>query len=151
MSKLEKYLAKATEEAPLIEIEETIDGDVWRVRKLTLPEDRACERLADKGEKFDWFRYNDARIVKATEHDFPWNNPELLKAYKVGDKNELPAKLFANNPEHYAKLLAAVRRVNSGVSESETVEALKNSSEPTEKQATSVGPSSSEEGDQVTS
>jgi len=126
MSKLEKYLAKAKETAARPEITVTIDGDVWRVRRLTLSENRMCERLAEKGDKFDYYRYNDARIVKSTEHDFPWNDPALLKAYGAADKYELPAKLFEHNPDGYVKLLDAVRRVNLGNTESEAIEEAKN-------------------------
>lgn len=126
MSKLEKYLAKATEHTPRKEIMVTIEGEEWRVRQLTLQESRSCEKAAEVGESIDWYRYNDARIVKSTEHDFPWNDPALLSAYGVGTKFELPAKLFDKEPESYAKLLDAVRRVNAGVSEQEVVDELKN-------------------------
>lgn len=126
MSKLEKYLAKATEHAPRKEITVTVEGEEWKVRQLTLNESRACEKTAEVGENMDWYRYNDARIVKSTEHDFPWNDPGLLAAYGVGTKFELPAKMFDDQPDAYAKLLEAVRKVNAGVSESETVEELKN-------------------------
>ncbi|MGG3873236.1 phage tail assembly chaperone [Brevibacillus laterosporus] len=126
MSKLEKFLSKASELEPRKEIEVTIDGDVWKVRQMTLSESRICEREADKGDKFDWYRYNDARIVKSTEHDFNWNDPELKKAYKAGDKFELPAKLFDRNPNGYAALLEAVRNINSGNTEADAVEEAKN-------------------------
>ncbi|AKF92640.1 phage tail assembly chaperone [Brevibacillus laterosporus] len=126
MSKLEKFLSKASELESRKEIEVTIDGDVWKVRQMTLSESRICEREADKGDKFDWYRYNDARIVKATEYDFNWNDPELKKAYKAGDKFELPAKLFDHNPNGYATLLEAVRNINSGNTESDAVEEAKN-------------------------
>lgn len=151
MSKLEKYLAKASEKVPRIEKTVIINGDEWKVRKLTLSENRVCERLADKGEKIDYYALNDARVVKSTEHDFPWNNPDLLKAYGVGTKYELPSRMFDEDPDSYAELLAAVREVNYGVSEKETVEELKNSSEPTENQATSVGHTSAEEENHATS
>ncbi|RNB91997.1 hypothetical protein EDM56_04385 [Brevibacillus fluminis] len=126
MSKLEKYLAKANEQASRKELIVNVAGDEWKVRQLTLQESRSCERLAEVGDTMDWYRYNDARLVKATEHDFPWNDPALLTAYGVGTKFELPAKLFDAEPESYAKLLDAVRRVNSGVSETEVVDELKN-------------------------
>jgi hypothetical protein len=126
MSKLEKFLAKASEPVQRKEITVTIDGDEWKVRQLTLPELRACERMATKGDNIDWYRYNDARIVKATEHDFPWNSPELLKAYGAVDKYDLPAKLFEHTPEGYTKLLDAVRRVNAGQTEADVVEEAKN-------------------------
>lgn len=133
MGKLEKFLAQAHEDAPRKTVTVTIDGDEWSVRALTLSELRACERLADKGESFDWYRYNDARIVKATEHDFAWNNQELLKAYKAADKYDLPAKLFDRNMDGYAKLLNAVREVSQEMSEAALVEEAKNLSDPTEK------------------
>lgn len=126
MSKLQKYLAKAKEQAPRKEIEVAIDGDVWKVRQLNLSELRECERMADKGEKTDWFLYNDARLVKATEHDFPWNQEELKKAYKVGSKYELVEKIFHDNPDGYTQLLQAVRQVNAGQSEEEAIEEAKN-------------------------
>lgn len=126
MNKLEKYLAKASEDTPRKEISVTIDGEEWKVRQLNLVELRECERLADKGEKTDWFLYNDARIVKATEHEFPWNNEELKKAYKVGTKYELVEKIFKDNPEGYQKLLAAARQVSVTQTESEAIEEAKN-------------------------
>lgn len=126
MSKLQKYLAKAQEQAPRKEIEVVIDGDTWKVRQLNLSELRECERMADKGEKTDWFLYNDARLVKATEHDFPWNQEELKKAYKVGSKYELVEKIFRDNPDGYTQLLQAVRQVNVGQSEEEAIEEAKN-------------------------
>ncbi|GED68686.1 hypothetical protein BRE01_23880 [Brevibacillus reuszeri] len=126
MSKLQKYLAKANEQTPRKEIVVNIDGDEWKVRQLNLSELRDCERMADKGEKTNWFLYNDARLVKATEHDFPWNQEELKKAYKVGTKYELVEKVFCDNPEGYTKLLNAVREVNAGQSEEEAIEEAKN-------------------------
>ncbi|EMT54234.1 hypothetical protein I532_01470 [Brevibacillus borstelensis AK1] len=150
MSKLEKYLAKAQESVQRRTGTVTIDGDEWSVRELTMPENRQCFRLAeDDNGRFDTFRYNDVRIVKATEHDFPWNNKELLLAYKAKDKYDLPVKLFAHNQAGYQALLDKVNEVNSKVkTEQEVVNELKNSSEPTEKQATSVGHFSTDEGDQ---
>ena len=140
MNKLEKYLAKATEPVVRKSEDVIINGDTWNVRQLTLTEERVCFRQADDGQgNFDSYRYNDARIVKATEHDFPWNDEALLKAYKVGTKNELPAKLFDNEPATYRELLAAVNRINNNLpTEQKLVEDLKNSSEPTAKQATSA-------------
>jgi len=126
MSKLEKFLAKASEPVQRKEITVDIDGDEWKVRQLTLVELRQCERMADRGDKIDWYRYNDARIVKATEHDFPWSDMALLKAYGAADKFELPAKLFEHNPDGYTKLLDAVRRVNAGQTEADAVEEAKN-------------------------
>ncbi|MFC8685650.1 hypothetical protein HPY28_18565 [Brevibacillus sp. HB1.2] len=125
-NKLEKFLAKANEQTSRKEITVTIDGDEWKVRQLNLSELRECERMADKGEKTDWFLYNDARLVKATEHDFPWNQEELKKAYKVGTKYELVEKIFRDNPEGYTKLLNAVREVNATQTEEEAIEEAKN-------------------------
>jgi len=141
MSKLEKYLAKAQEPVQRRTGTVTIDGEEWSVRELTMSENRQAYKLAeDANGRFDVFRYNDIRIVKATEHDFPWNNQELLKAYKAKDKFDLPVRLFERNPEGYQALLDKVNEVNARVkSEQEVVDELKNSSEPTEKQATSVG------------
>lgn len=151
MSKLEKYLAKAQE--PIVRKTEvvTIDGDEWEVRQLTLSEERDCFRRAeDKDGNFDSFKYNDARIVKATEHAFEWNNVGLLNAYKAKDKFEMPARLFNGNREAYRELLAAVNRVNSNLkTEQELVEDLKNSSDQTEKPGTSAEPSSTEEEDRL--
>ncbi|MGC5327106.1 phage tail assembly chaperone [Brevibacillus sp. SYSU BS000544] len=126
MSKLEKYLAKAKDEAARKTMTVEIDGEVWSVRSLTLTELRTCERMADKGEEFDWYRYNDARIVKATEHEFQWNNQDLQKAYKAVDKYDLPAKLFDHDMEGYAKLLNAIREISQEQSEEELVEEAKN-------------------------
>lgn len=153
MSKLEKYLAKAQEPVQRRTGSVTIDGDEWNVRELTFAESRQCVKLAeDSSGRFDIFRYNDVRIVKATEHDFPWNDRDLLKAYKAKDKYDLPVKLFAHNQAGYQELLDKVNEVNSHVkSEQEVVEELKNSSEPTEKQVTSVGLSSTDGDDLPTS
>ncbi|MCG3084531.1 hypothetical protein LD028_08730, partial [Anoxybacillus sp. LAT27] len=94
----------------------TIDGEEWSVRELTLSENRQAYKLAeDANGRFDVFRYNDIRIVKATEHDFPWNNQELLKAYKAKDKFDLPVRLFERNPEGYQALLDKVNEVNARV------------------------------------
>ncbi len=136
MSKLEKYLAKAAEDVPRKTMTVKIDGEIWSVRSLTLTELRACERMADKGDHFDWYRYNDARIVKATEHDFAWSNPELLKAYRAVEKYELPARLFNANLDGYAKLLNAVREISQETTEAELIEEAKNLSDPTEKPPT---------------
>lgn len=150
MSKLEKYLSKATEPVQRRTGSVSISGDEWSVRELTMPESRECFRLAeDINGRFDSFRYNDVRIVKATEHEFPWNNKELLLAYRAKDKFELPVKLFERDPIGYQLLLDKVNEVNSKVkSEQEVVEDLKNSSEPTENQAISVGHSSTDGEDQ---
>ncbi|MED1954907.1 hypothetical protein [Brevibacillus centrosporus] len=153
MSKLEKYLAKAQEPVQRQTGSVLIDGDEWKVRELTFSESRQSFKLAeDANGRFDTFRYNDIRIVKATEHEFPWNNMELLKAYKAKDKYDLPVKLFEHNQVGYQALLDKVNEVNAKVkTEQEVVDDLKNSSEPTENPVTSVGHSSTEEDDQKTS
>ncbi|GED55555.1 hypothetical protein EDM54_24335 [Brevibacillus borstelensis] len=150
MSKLEKYLAKAHEPVQRRTATVTIDGEEWSVRELTFSENRQAYKLAEDAQgRFDLFRYNDIRIVKATEHDFPWGNVELLRAYKAKDKFDMPVKLFEHNPAGYQALLEKVNEVNAKIkSEQEVVEDLKNSSEPTEKQATSVGHSSTDVEDQ---
>ncbi|WP_409177500.1 hypothetical protein [Brevibacillus fortis] len=153
MSKLDKYLAKAKEPVQRRTGTVVIDGDEWQVRELTMSETRACFRLAeDSNGNLDTFRYNDVRIVKATEHEFPWNSKELLLAYNAKDKFDLPVKLFENNRDGYTALLDKVNEVNAKVkSEQEVVEELKNSFEPMENQATSVGHFSTAEDDQPTS
>ncbi|QDS35832.1 hypothetical protein [Brevibacillus brevis] len=153
MSKLDKYLAKAKEPVQRRTGTVVIDGDEWKVRELTMSETRVCIRLAeDSNGNFDTFRYNDIRIVKATEHEFPWNNKELLLAYNAKDKFELPVRLFENDRDGYSALLDKVNEVNSKVkSEQEVVEELKNSFEPMENQATSVGHTSEVEGNHQTS
>lgn len=128
MSLLEKYLAKS--EQPVsrkTEIVE-IDGDKWEVRSLLFDEDRKCYRLAeDENGEFDGFRYNDIRVVKCTEHFFPWNDPQLRDAYKAKDKYDLPVKMFRGNKAAYHALLEAVRRVNREIkTETETMDELKN-------------------------
>jgi len=151
MGKLERWLAKAKEEVKMPEIDVPVGSEVWKVRQLTLTEMRSCTRIAEKGEEFDGFRYSDARLVKATEHDFDWNNEQLKTAYGVGTKYELPAKMFDKQPEVYRELQAAVRKMNDDVSEQKVIDDLKNSSEPTEKQVTSVEHSLSEEENQAIS
>ena len=153
MSKLERYLAKAQEPTQRRTGTVTIDGDEWSVRELTMSENRECFKLAEDGNgRFDTFRYNDIRMVKATEHEFPWHNIDLLKAYKAKDKFDMPVKLFEGNPVGYQSLLDKVNEVNTKVkSEREVVEDLKNSSEPTENPVTSVGHFSMDGADQPSS
>ncbi|WP_433581253.1 hypothetical protein [Paenibacillus amylolyticus] len=132
--KLQKYLAAGTEAAEPEQIEVPVDGEKWSVRRLTTIDIRRCYDVAfnDDGTAKETFNEIDAMIVRATEHDFPWNNKELLLAYKCTNKNELPARLL-NDPDHYAVLSKAVRKFQ------ETKDALlkeaKNSSGETAKQA----------------
>ncbi|MEK3837410.1 MULTISPECIES: hypothetical protein [unclassified Paenibacillus] len=71
-------------------------------------------------------------IVKATEHEFDWNNKDLLLAFNCINKYELPPRIL-DNPADYAELSKAVTKFQ------ETKDALlkeaKNSSSKTEKQA----------------
>ncbi|MGP0577395.1 hypothetical protein ACTP13_10330 [Paenibacillus peoriae] len=132
--KLQKYLAAGTATAKPEQIEVEVDGERWSVRRLTTMDIRRCYDVAfnDDGSPKETFNEIDAMIVRATEHDFDWNNKELLKAYNCVNKNELPPRML-NNPEDYAVLSKAVRDFQS------TQEALlkeaKNSSGETEKQA----------------
>ncbi|UFJ42036.1 hypothetical protein LOK74_05925 [Brevibacillus humidisoli] len=128
MGKLEKYLAKSNETGQRRTETVLIHDEEWEVRELTFLQNRQCYRLAEEADgRFDFFRYNDARIVKATEHAFPWHHSELLKAYKAKDKFEMPARLFNDDPQGYNLLLEAVNRVNSEVqTEDQVVEELKN-------------------------
>lgn len=132
--KLQKYLAAGTDGAEPEQIEVSVDGEKWSVRRLTTIDIRRCYDVAfnDDGTAKETFNEIDAMIVRATEHDFPWNNKELLLAYKCTNKNELPPRLL-NDPDHYAVLSKAVRNFQ------ETKDALlkeaKNSSGETEKLA----------------
>lgn len=125
---LQKYLGKANETVEQVTKLVTIDGDEWSVRKLNLMENRACIKLAEQKGDYDTFRYSDARIVKATEHAFPWNDKELLKAYKATDKYDMPARLFKHNPDGYKALLAAVEELSKDTpeTEEEAIDELKN-------------------------
>ncbi|GIO84529.1 hypothetical protein J25TS5_14610 [Paenibacillus faecis] len=117
--KLQKYLAAGTAAAKPEQIEVEVDGDKWSVRRLTTMDVRRCYDVAynDDGTPKESFNEIDAMIVKATEHDFDWNNKELLKAYNCINKNELPPRMF-HNPDDYAVLSKAVRNFQ------ETQEAL---------------------------
>ncbi|MCL6661783.1 hypothetical protein [Paenibacillus amylolyticus] len=132
--KLQKYLAAGTDATKPEQIEVPVDGEKWSVRRLTTIDIRRCYDVAfnDDGTVKETFNEIDAMIVRATEHDFPWNNKELLLAYKCTNKNELPPRLL-NDPDHYAVLSKAVRNFQ------ETKDALlkeaKNSSGETEKLA----------------
>ncbi len=108
--KLQKYLAAGTAAAKPEQIEVEVDGDKWSVRRLTTMDVRRCVDSAynDDGSHKETFNEFDAMIVRATEHDFDWNNKELLLAYKCTNKNELPPRMF-HNPEHYSILMKAVR------------------------------------------
>lgn len=132
--KLQKYLVAGTSAAKPEQIEVEADGEKWSVRRLTTMDVRRCYDASynDDGTPKETFNETDAMIVKATEHDFDWNNKELLKAYGCISKNELPPRLL-NKVEDYAVLSKAVRDFQA------TQEALlkdaKNSSSETAKQA----------------
>ncbi|MCP1357515.1 hypothetical protein [Aneurinibacillus migulanus] len=110
------------------------DGENWSVRRLTTMEVRRSIELAmeEDGTPKETYNEIDVMIVKATEHEFDWNNAELLKAYNCVEKFELPPRLL-DNPDDYAALSKAVRNFT------DTKEALlkegKISSEETPKQA----------------
>ncbi|MDO7908426.1 hypothetical protein Q5741_18660 [Paenibacillus sp. JX-17] len=132
--KLQKYLASAKEGNKPETITVAVDGEKWSVRRLTTMDVRRSFELAynEDGSPKDTYNEIDVQIVKATEHDFDWNNTELLKAFKCTMKFELPPRLLSD-PDEFAKLSKAVRNFQ------ETKEALiaeaKNSSSETEKQA----------------
>lgn len=132
--KLQKYLEKAKGGRRDDIIKVKADGDEWSVRRLTTMEVRRSIELAvnEDGSAKDTYNEIDIMIVKATEHEFDWNNAELLKAYNCVEKFELPPRVL-DNPEDYAALSKAVRNFT------DTKEALikegKNSSAVTEKQA----------------
>lgn len=108
--KLQKYLAAGTAAAKPEQIEVTVNDDKWSVRRLTTMDIRRAYEVSvnDDGSPTETFNEIDAMIVKATEHDFEWNNTELLKAYSCTNKNELPPRLFSD-PDHYSILSKAVR------------------------------------------
>ncbi|CEH28007.1 hypothetical protein AM501_15095 [Aneurinibacillus migulanus] len=132
--KLQKYLerAKGGRRDQIIKVKS--DGENWSVRRLTTMEVRRSIELAmeEDGTPKETYNEIDVMIVKATEHEFDWNNAELLKAYNCVEKFELPPRLL-DNPDDYAALSKAVRNFT------DTKEALlkegKISSEETPKQA----------------
>ncbi|URJ47376.1 hypothetical protein MF628_002009 [Paenibacillus polymyxa] len=133
--KLQKYLAKAKEGSKEETVPVPADGEDWSVRRLTTLDVRKAYELAydEDGKPTSPF-YNevDVMIVKATEHEFDWNNKELLKAYGATSKFELPPRML-DDVDDYAALSKAVRNFK------ETQESLladaKNSSGETEKRA----------------
>ncbi|MGZ0042058.1 hypothetical protein [Paenibacillus ottowii] len=132
--KLQKYLAAGTATAKPEQIEVEVAGDEWSVRRLTTMDIRRCYDVAfnDDGSPKETFNEIDAMIVRATEHDFDWNNIELLKVYSCINKNELPPRMFSN-PDHYAILSKAVR--NFQETKEELLKEAKNSLSETEKRA----------------
>lgn len=132
--KLQKYLERAKGGRCDQIIKVKSDGENWSVRRLTTMEVRRAIELAmdEDGTPKETYNEIDVMIVKATEHEFDWNNAELLKAYNCVEKFELPPRLL-DNPDDYAALSKAVRNFT------DTKEALlkegKISSEETPKQA----------------
>ncbi|GGF82667.1 hypothetical protein GCM10010912_29720 [Paenibacillus albidus] len=86
----------------------------------------------DNGDPKESYNEIDVMIVKATEHEFDWNNAELLKAFKCISKFELPPRLF-DNPADYTELSKAVNKFQE--TKDELLKQAKNSSSKTEKQA----------------
>ncbi|WP_342435917.1 hypothetical protein NSS79_20555 [Paenibacillus sp. FSL L8-0436] len=132
--KLQKYLAKGKEGLKDDTITVPADGEEWSIRRLTTIEVRRSYELSfeDNGDPKESYNEIDVMIVKATEHEFDWNNKDLLLAYNCISKYELPPRIL-DNPADYSELSKAVRNFQ------ETKEALlkeaKNSSSKTEKQA----------------
>jgi hypothetical protein len=107
--RLQKYLAKAKEGRKEDFITIKADGEAWSVKRLTTLETRRVYDLAfDEDGKPKSFSPTDVMIVKATEHEFDWNNKELLKLYGATSKFELPPRLL-DKVEDYESLAAAVR------------------------------------------
>ncbi|WP_433944657.1 hypothetical protein [Paenibacillus sp. SN-8-1] len=97
--------------------------EVRRAYELTYEEDGTAKST---------FNEIDVMIVKATEHDFDWNNLKLLKAFSCVENFELPPRLMSN-PDDYAVLSKAVR--NFQQTKDALLKEAKNSSIKTEKQA----------------
>ncbi|WP_148246319.1 hypothetical protein [Paenibacillus sp. Cedars] len=132
--KLQKYLARGKENNKPETITVEADGEQWSVRKLTTVDVRRAYELAYKDDGTAKETYNDldVMIVKATEHDFDWNNIDLLKAFNCIEKFELPPRLLSD-PDDYGKLSKAVR--NFKETKDELLKEAKNSSGETEKRA----------------
>jgi hypothetical protein len=132
--KLQKYLARGKGNSKPETITVEADGEQWSVRKLTTVDVRRAYELAynDDGTAKETYNDLDVMIVKATEHDFDWNNIELLKAFNCVEKFELPPRLLSD-PDEYGKLSKAVR--NFKETKEELLKEAKNSSGETEKQA----------------
>lgn len=132
--KLQKYLARGKENNKPETITVEADGEQWSIRKLTTVDVRRAYELAynDDGTAKETYNDLDVMIVKATEHDFDWNNIDLLKAFNCIEKFELPPRLLSD-PDDYGKLSKAVR--NFKETKDELLKEAKNSSGETEKQA----------------
>ncbi|MEK4106867.1 hypothetical protein NST28_22475 [Paenibacillus sp. FSL R10-2791] len=132
--KLEKYLSKGKSGRKDDTITVPADGEEWSVRRLTTIEVRRAYELAyeDNGDPKESYNEIDVMIVKATEHDFDWNNKDLLLAFNCISKYELPPRIL-DNPADYSELSKAVR--NFQETKDELMKEAKNSSSKTEKQA----------------
>lgn len=132
--KLEKYLSKGKAGRNDDTITVPADGEKWSVRRLTTIEVRRSYELAyeDNGDPKDSYNEIDVMIVKATEHEFDWNNKDLLLAFNCTSKYELPPRIL-DNPADYSELSKAVR--NFQETKDELMKEAKNSSSKTEKQA----------------
>lgn len=132
--KLEKYLSKGKQGQKDDTIIVTADGEGWSVRRLTTIEVRRAYELAYEvnGDPKESYNEIDVMIVKATEHEFDWNNKDLLLAFNCINKYELPPRIL-DNPADYAELSKAVR--NFQETKDELLKEAKNSSSKTEKQA----------------
>lgn len=131
--KLQKYLekGKAGRKDDIITV--PADGEDWSVRRLTTMEVRRSYELAydDNGNPKESHNEIDVMIVKATEHDFDWNNVDLLKSFHCTSKFELPARIL-DKVEDYASLSQAVRNFQD--TKDALLKEAKNSSGKTEKQ-----------------
>ncbi|MFD5020244.1 hypothetical protein ACFWMP_15180 [Paenibacillus sp. NPDC058367] len=132
--KLVKYLSKGKSGRKDDTITVQADGEEWFVRRLTTIEVRRAYELAyeENGDPKDSYNEIDVMIVKATEHEFDWNNKDLLLAFNCTSKYELPPRIL-DNPADYSELSKAVR--NFQETKDELMKEAKNSSSKTEKQA----------------
>ncbi|MEK4351100.1 hypothetical protein MKX41_09655 [Paenibacillus sp. FSL R5-0475] len=132
--KLEKYLSKGKSGRKDDTITVQADGEEWSVRRLTTIEVRRAYELAyeENGDPKDSYNEIDVMIIKATEHEFDWNNKDLLLAFNCTSKYELPPRIL-DNPADYSELSKAVR--NFQETKDELMKEAKNSSSKTEKQA----------------
>ncbi|MEK3867954.1 hypothetical protein MHH60_31340, partial [Paenibacillus sp. FSL H7-0716] len=94
--KLEKYLSKGKSGRKDDTITVPADGEEWSVRRLTTIEVRRAYELAyeENGDPKDSYNEIDVMIVKATEHEFDWNNKDLLLAFNCTSKYELPPRIL---------------------------------------------------------
>jgi hypothetical protein len=132
--KLEKYLSKGKAGRNDDTVTVPADGEDWSVRRLTTIEVRRSYELAyeDNGDPKDSFNEIDVMIVKATEHEFDWNNKDLLLAFNCTSKYELPPRIL-DNPADYSELSKAVNKFQE--TKDARLKEAKNSSSKTEKQA----------------